>query len=55
MTKNRFLDFALGVGLNTARMLAMANGVTAAQIDLWVASLPTSAPGFAAVISPARK
>lgn len=41
MNRTRFLSFALDCGLSIARQLAIANGITPAQADLWLASLPS--------------
>lgn len=39
MTKSKFADFAGAVSIHMARELALAAGVPAAQVDLWVLQL----------------
>lgn len=39
MNRSSFLAFALDCGLSIARQLAIANGITPAQADLWASSL----------------
>lgn len=42
MSKAKFVEFAVEVGLTTACLLAIANGVPAAQVDLWKLSIAST-------------